>query len=36
MLGNLRDQKINFNLNSKEIEKWPELERFMLHQIFGI
>jgi isoleucyl-tRNA synthetase len=33
-LGNLRDQKINFDLNSKEIEKWPELERFMLHQIF--
>jgi len=34
ILGNLRDQKINFNLNSKEIEKWPELERLMLHQIF--
>jgi len=34
LLGNLRDQKINFNTNSKEIEKWPELERFMLHQIF--
>ena len=34
LLGNLRDQKINFNLNSKEIDKWPELERFMLHQIF--
>ena len=34
ILGNLRDQKINFDLNSKEIEKWPELERFMLHQIF--
>ena len=34
ILGNLRDQKINFDLNSKEIGKWPELERFMLHQIF--
>jgi len=34
LLGNLRDQKINFNLNSKEIDKWPELEQFMLHQIF--
>ena len=34
ILGNLRDKKINFDLNSKEIEKWPELERFMLHQIF--
>ena len=34
ILGNLRDQKINFDLNSKEVEKWPELERFMLHQIF--
>ena len=33
-MGNLRDQKINFDLNSKEIGKWPELERFMLHQIF--
>ena len=36
ILGNLRDQKINFDLNSKEIEKWPELERFMLHQIFAL
>ncbi|HJO77124.1 MAG TPA: isoleucine--tRNA ligase [Pelagibacteraceae bacterium] len=34
LLGNLKDQKINFDLNSREIEKWPELERFMLHQIF--
>lgn len=34
LLGNLQDQKINFDPNSKEIEKWPELERFMLHQIF--
>ena len=36
LLGNLRDKKINFNLNSKEIRKWPELERFMLHQIFKL
>ena len=34
LLGNLRDQKINFDPNSNEIEKWPELECFMLHQIF--
>jgi len=34
LLGNLQDKKINFDINSKEIEKWPELERFMLHQIF--
>jgi isoleucyl-tRNA synthetase len=30
----LKDQKINFDLNSSEIEKWPELERYMLHQVF--
>jgi len=34
LLGNLKDQKSNFNLDSKEVEKWPELERFILHQIF--
>ena len=34
LLGNLQDKKINFNVNSKEIESWPELELFMLHQIF--
>jgi len=34
LLGNLKDQKTNFNLDSKEIEKWPELERFILHQTF--
>ena len=34
LLGNLKDKKSNFDLNSKEIEKWPELERFILHQIF--
>ncbi len=34
LLGNLKDKKINFDLNSKEIEKWPELERLILHQIF--
>ena len=36
MLGNLQDQKINFDQNSKAIDKWPELERFMLHQIFSL
>ncbi len=34
LLGNLKDKKINFDLNSKEIDKWPELDRFILHQIF--
>ena len=34
LLGNLKDKKNNFDINSKEIEKWPELERFILHQIF--
>ncbi len=34
LLGNLKDKKNNFNLDSKEVEKWPELERFILHQIF--
>jgi isoleucyl-tRNA synthetase len=34
LLGNLQDKKINFNVNSKEIKNWPELELFMLHQIF--
>ena len=34
LLGNLKDKKNNFDLNSKEIEKWPELERYILHQLF--
>ena len=34
LLGNLKDKKSNFDLDSKEIEKWPELERLILHQIF--
>jgi len=34
LLGNLKDEKINFDLNSKEIEKWPEIERYILHQIY--
>jgi len=34
LLGNLRDKKNTFDLNSKEIEKWPELERLILHKIF--
>jgi len=34
LLGNLKDKKVNFDLTSKEITKWPELERYMLHQIF--
>ena len=34
LLGNLKDEKNSFDINSKDIEKWPELERLMLHQIF--
>ena len=34
LLGNLKDKKNNFDINSKDIEKWPELERFILHKIF--
>ena len=36
LLGNLKDQKIDFKLDSKDVEKWPELERYMLHQIFNL
>jgi len=36
LLGNLKDQKLDIKLNSKEIEKWPELERYILHQIFEL
>jgi len=36
LLGNLKDQKVDFKLNSKEIEKWPELERYILHKIFEL
>jgi len=36
LLGNLKDEKVNFDLRSKEIEKWPELERYVLHQIFTL
>jgi len=36
LLGNLKDQKVDYKLNSKEIEKWPELERYILHQIFEL
>jgi len=34
LLGNLKDKKDSFDFNSKEIEKWPELERLILHQIY--
>jgi len=36
LLGNLKDQKTDFKLNSKEVEKWPELERYILHKIFTL
>jgi len=34
LLGNLNDQKNSFDINSKDVEKWPELERFILHKVF--
>ena len=34
LMGNLNDKKINFDINSNEIEEWPELEKFILNQIF--
>ncbi len=34
LLGNLKDKKNNFDFNSQEVEKWPELERVILHQVF--
>jgi len=34
LLGNLKDKKNDFNLNSNDVKKWPELERYILHQIF--
>ena len=34
LLGNLKDKKNNLDYSSFEIEKWPELERFILHKIF--
>jgi isoleucyl-tRNA synthetase len=36
LLGNLMDQRSNFDFNSEKIENWPELERFMLHQIYKL
>ena len=36
LLGNLKDQKIDFDFNSKEISKWPELELYMLHKVFEL
>ena len=34
LLGNLKDKKNNLDYDSFKIEKWPELERFILHKIF--
>jgi isoleucyl-tRNA synthetase len=36
LLGNLKDKKNSFDIKSKDIEKWPELERFILHKIFKL
>jgi len=36
LLGNLKDKKMDFDLKSKEINNWPELERYMLHQVFSL
>ena len=34
LLGNLRDQKTDFNFNSDEVLNWPDLEKYMLHKIY--
>jgi isoleucyl-tRNA synthetase len=34
LLGNIKDKKNSFDINSTDCENWPELERLILHQIF--
>ena len=34
LLGNLRDQKTDFNFSSDEVFNWPALEKYMLHKIY--
>ena len=36
LLGNLRDEKKDFDFTSINVEKWPEIEQFILHQIFTL
>ena len=34
LLGNLQDQKNDFNFSSDEVFNWPDLEKYMLHKIY--
>jgi len=34
LLGNLQDQKTDFNFSSDEVFNWPDLEKYMLHKIY--
>jgi isoleucyl-tRNA synthetase len=34
LLGNVKDKKNSFDINSADCKHWPELERFILHQIY--
>ena len=34
LLGNLQDQKTDFNFSSDEVFNWPALEKYMLHKIY--
>ena len=34
LLGNLKDQKTEFNFDSDEVFNWPDLEKYMLHKIY--
>jgi isoleucyl-tRNA synthetase len=34
LLGNVKDKKNSFDINSADCKNWPELERFILHQIY--
>ena len=36
LLGNLKDQKIDLDINNLDISDWPELEIYMLHQIYQL
>jgi isoleucyl-tRNA synthetase len=34
LLGNLKDQKNDFNFSSDEVFNWPDLEKYLLHKIY--
>jgi len=36
LLGNLQDEYTKCNYDSKTINEWPELEKFMLHQVYDL